>query len=203
MEKIYAKMFLSFLTDSLDYLVYLYMLNNNNINLDILNDNELFETYIDNNLENIIILLNEILNKYQIKYSLWNKKFQLLDNEQLYKEYYDFEIKTSRMYRIKDNKEITDMKERITIMYDCVNNEKNHINIDLLSFLKHDEFDSIEDIRIYFRNIYTTIDFPINDIIIDFDDTILLTKKEEKNIYVVIQNIGQINDTWKIIENTI
>ena len=184
MEKIYAKMFLSFLTDSLDYLVYLYMLNNNNINLDILNDNELFETYIDNNLENIIILLNEILNKYQIKYSLWNKKFQLLDNEQLYKEYYDFEIKTSRMYRIKDNKEITDMKERITIMYDCVNNEKNHINIDLLSFLKHDEFDSIEDIRIYFRNIYTTIDFPINDIIIDFDDTILLTKKEEKNIYV-------------------
>ena len=49
---------------------------------------------------------------------------------------------------------------------------------------------------------YCNNSFPINDIIIDFDDTILLTKKEEKNIYVDDSKYWS-NDTWKIIDNTI
>ena len=197
---IYRKLFISILTDSLEYLVYLYMLKNNNVSIDILNDNELFENYAENNLENIIILLNEILNNYQIKYSIWNKQFQpMLNTDHLYKEYYDSILKLSRMFRINDDIEITDMNERSMIMQECVEN-KNHINIDLMSFLKMDDFNSIEDICNYFQSIYTNVKFPIKNDINTF--TILSIKNNDtvSDIYVDDSKYWS-DETWKIIEN--
>lgn len=191
------KLLICFTIDCFEFLVYLYIKKTNN-SIDLLNN----EKFIDDNLENIVNSFIDISKHKNIKYLLWKKQFQhnkLCDNY-LYKEYYDSILKTSRMFNIINNTEITDMNERIKITQQSVNG-LNNLNVDITSFILDDDFDYFEDIRNHFVTLYPTVIFPECDNKFDDSDIDTILHSQDEHFDVVDSKYWS-NDTWKIIQNS-
>jgi hypothetical protein len=191
------KLFMCFVLDCFEYLIYLYIRKTNN-NINLMND----DIFIDNNLENIVNTFSQISNNKNIIYLLWKKQFQynkFSEAYYLYKEYYDSNLKTSRMFNILNNSEIRDMNERIKITQNSVNG-LNNLNVDITSFLLDNDFNDFEDIRNHFKALYPTVNYPKYDMKFDDLDIDMILHSENENFDVVDSRYWS-NDTWKIIEH--
>ena len=120
----------------------------------------------------------------------------------LYKEYYDSTLKTSKMFNIINNVEITDMNERIKITQQSVNG-LNNLNVDITSFILDDDFNNFEDIRNHFSALYPTVNYPKYDREFNDLDIDMIYSQQDDEHDIIMDSKYWSNDTWKIIENNI